>query len=536
LTKLLKILSGQHAGAELPLADGEYLVGSGDDCDIILTDPGIEPEHARLKIFEGEFSCAVAGGKVLLEGEEIGGEAQAADFQVVTLGKVHLAAGSETGKWREIVFPENRRKSDASVATSKSEENGKPEDNGKKDRQNSTTDAASTATDKHSTTANSNPATAKSDQSRPVVESQTRMPIAAILVLAGVILAIAAAVILFTSKTDKRNEAVRILAENGVSAVVIDAKSRENAPNDPKIVMVSLDDSGKVKIHGVMADTEQLTKITETLRAKMPDTIIEIRSRADIIAGLQDKISTKYPGIVVESAGSSRIRVCGFVKDDKVASDVEKLAETASEGVAGISCNLLTWKELKPEINRLLQKRRWGYFLPHIDILDDRLAVTGLSASTEKVKWQEVISMLESRMMVPVSWQWVEPHSEPVTIAVVTKIEPAPEPETPTTVATTTKPSNNNDWVEKTDEATEVKPDNEQKGDELTLGVSSVELTPLPKFMDDNGIWHRKGALLANGYQVSDVFAEGIMLKKNGSSVILSIGDRLRISENILKP
>lgn len=49
ITLALKVLTGKHAGAEHPLGDQEFLlVGSGDDCEIILTDDGIAPHHCLI--------------------------------------------------------------------------------------------------------------------------------------------------------------------------------------------------------------------------------------------------------------------------------------------------------------------------------------------------------------------------------------------------------------------------------------------------------------------------------------------------------
>lgn len=44
----LRILSGMHAGARVALKDGAYLIGSQADCDLVLTDEGVLPEHAYL--------------------------------------------------------------------------------------------------------------------------------------------------------------------------------------------------------------------------------------------------------------------------------------------------------------------------------------------------------------------------------------------------------------------------------------------------------------------------------------------------------
>lgn len=45
----LRVLSGLHAGAALPLGQEPVQLGSGDDCDVILLDPDILPQHLLLR-------------------------------------------------------------------------------------------------------------------------------------------------------------------------------------------------------------------------------------------------------------------------------------------------------------------------------------------------------------------------------------------------------------------------------------------------------------------------------------------------------
>lgn len=48
----LRVLTGTHAGARVLLPDGPQVLGSGEDCDLILCDDGIAPQHARLERLE----------------------------------------------------------------------------------------------------------------------------------------------------------------------------------------------------------------------------------------------------------------------------------------------------------------------------------------------------------------------------------------------------------------------------------------------------------------------------------------------------
>ena len=54
---MLRVVSGLHSGAERELAGGEMiLIGSGEDCDMVLADAGVAAHHALLSFLDGRFS------------------------------------------------------------------------------------------------------------------------------------------------------------------------------------------------------------------------------------------------------------------------------------------------------------------------------------------------------------------------------------------------------------------------------------------------------------------------------------------------
>lgn len=60
----LTITSGMHRGASMALSAREYLVGSGDDCDIALRDSTVAPHHCRLtREWFGFSICDLRAGK-----------------------------------------------------------------------------------------------------------------------------------------------------------------------------------------------------------------------------------------------------------------------------------------------------------------------------------------------------------------------------------------------------------------------------------------------------------------------------------------
>lgn len=104
---LLKVFSGPHVGAEIQLRDGEHIVGSGDDCDVILNDQLISDRHVRIVIKGARVDIEpLDESKVLIDGKPISGETALELFQYFTIGTTHLAIGPEDAIWPNHDFPE----------------------------------------------------------------------------------------------------------------------------------------------------------------------------------------------------------------------------------------------------------------------------------------------------------------------------------------------------------------------------------------------------------------------------------------------
>ena len=92
----LRVLSGTHAGARVLLPATPQQLGSGPDCDLVLTDAGILERHAEV--------TAQEDGTVLIR--LMGADASAitlAQGEAVELGPVRIAIESADSAWRDDV-------------------------------------------------------------------------------------------------------------------------------------------------------------------------------------------------------------------------------------------------------------------------------------------------------------------------------------------------------------------------------------------------------------------------------------------------
>lgn len=154
---VLELFSGLHAGARIELTEGDWVIGSDDSCDLILTDEGFAPRHASIAVKSGEVGIVTLDGKVTtLDGRAVVNEVWPKGA-VLFFGSVALAWGGadETedywsdlrARWRATLIPSgpaaeskanaspdrNETKDDAeqSAAEKPSEIEAKPEEKGR---------------------------------------------------------------------------------------------------------------------------------------------------------------------------------------------------------------------------------------------------------------------------------------------------------------------------------------------------------------------------------------------------------------------
>ena len=106
---VLRIVSGLHVGASRPLSRREMiLIGSGDDCDVVLADAGVAAHHALLNVVDGRFHLRALDAAVELPGRTLhpGDPVEIGQVQRIGLGHAAIAFGrSDAPEWL-LVAPE----------------------------------------------------------------------------------------------------------------------------------------------------------------------------------------------------------------------------------------------------------------------------------------------------------------------------------------------------------------------------------------------------------------------------------------------
>ena len=95
---LLRILKGLHAGASRILATQEMiLVGSGEDCDIVLADNGVARHHALINVAGSQVSVRALDAPIKIEGQPLspGDPVELRPLQRLQIGDSAIAYGGE---------------------------------------------------------------------------------------------------------------------------------------------------------------------------------------------------------------------------------------------------------------------------------------------------------------------------------------------------------------------------------------------------------------------------------------------------------
>jgi type III secretion protein D len=96
----LRVLSGLHRGATLPLDDHPHVIGASDDADVVLVDPGIEEKHASLSLTEFGWSLsALDGGLCTADSNQAQTSIDLEPGEFARLGGIWLTVVEQDARW-----------------------------------------------------------------------------------------------------------------------------------------------------------------------------------------------------------------------------------------------------------------------------------------------------------------------------------------------------------------------------------------------------------------------------------------------------
>jgi type III secretion protein D len=98
----LRILSGLHRGATLPLEDEALAIGAGDDSDVVLVDPDIKQHHATLSRTDTGWLLSAAEGLLYsADSNQPQSLIDLAEGDFVRLGTIWMSVVPQDSRWED---------------------------------------------------------------------------------------------------------------------------------------------------------------------------------------------------------------------------------------------------------------------------------------------------------------------------------------------------------------------------------------------------------------------------------------------------
>lgn len=96
---ILKIISGPHQGAEVVLRPGRTVVGAHAECDLVLHDMLVAPQHFALVLDGKGLTVEALEGRVFCGGKRVTTVMPVPPFAFVTAGTTHVVVGPAGTRW-----------------------------------------------------------------------------------------------------------------------------------------------------------------------------------------------------------------------------------------------------------------------------------------------------------------------------------------------------------------------------------------------------------------------------------------------------
>ncbi|WP_339419632.1 MULTISPECIES: FHA domain-containing protein [unclassified Pseudomonas] len=102
----LRVLDGLHQGAALPLFGEQWSIGAHADADLVLNDPGIAEQHARLRLIDSNWSVQAEAGLLQdADGQMLSQIARLALNVTFLVGSVRLCVTLADEPWPQAPAP-----------------------------------------------------------------------------------------------------------------------------------------------------------------------------------------------------------------------------------------------------------------------------------------------------------------------------------------------------------------------------------------------------------------------------------------------
>lgn len=115
---ILRILNPPHSGAQAEIGLDPLSIGSSEDCDLVLSDPLLQPDHCKIRLTDDGIEVELTGGGAHVDGEPVAESPFTVRAgQVLSIGSTHIAFGDPGQVWSAISIPVIKRLGESAPTT-----------------------------------------------------------------------------------------------------------------------------------------------------------------------------------------------------------------------------------------------------------------------------------------------------------------------------------------------------------------------------------------------------------------------------------
>ncbi|MFO1058400.1 MAG: type III secretion system inner membrane ring subunit SctD [Dongiaceae bacterium] len=380
---LLKCLSGPNLGAEAVLPEGEFTIGSSDDCDVVLSDRAVAALHLRARAGDDGVTLLELPGIVLDEaGKALAQGSVVPLLALLLLGTTYLQIGRRDQPWPSARAPQELPAAaepaaptpagDAAPATSPEASKVEASNAEAPKAEASKAEASMAAPEPEA-------ARAPLPVSRPPRRHLTVIVGAGLLLL--LVLLVAVGAYLLGSAAEEtvaaappptlQERAATLLADEGL---------------DSGVAALAAPD-GRVSIAGYVRSAEQRRRLVQAVRSAKLPVGIEVWSEDTLAATAREELNAAGFDLAVTPLGLGRLRLQGYVG---AADGLQRAIDGLRQDVAGIQDienRVLTPVLAAEALRRLLAEQGLADRLT-LKAGPGGLAVSGTLTDAEEPRWQ----------------------------------------------------------------------------------------------------------------------------------------------------
>lgn len=375
----LVILAGPHAGAELLLAPGRYTLGRSDQCDIILNDDSVAPQHVRLTLDDNGLRVGALAQPTSAAGAPLdGADTPVANLTLLDAGSTRFCVGLPHDDWSPVLdsptcrpacVTDRRHGSAAAAGTSSVKPAGSPPNGGR-----ATGNAAAVSLRR---------AAAQLSQLSPrQIAARPRRAYslgAAFLLICGALLVVTVA------NTKSVGDPTASRAPLARVHRILDDLAMTGLD-------VSANEFGMVKIEGFVESAREVDRLNSSLQPLGNRILQRVWSDEGVVADVAETLRADFgvTTVHVADASAGHVRMAGYYAD---ATAWERIANTLRDDVKGVVTidddGVEHFSDRLETLRQMLSERELGRKLQLVT-KDQTIHVSGALSPEDLANWRSV--------------------------------------------------------------------------------------------------------------------------------------------------